>query len=146
MASRKAISKLTQEVFGYLPNKGIRTGNSVLKKRWTGLLEARYYPDDITDIARKVGSKRISLHLSFLFPRWHHICVFRLLIHQLMTNVKFWYFFHACIDDTRIFDGAGRETSNEIRYTEKKRKGSAQEGKRKEKEISGLINWMNQSI
>jgi len=69
MASRKAISKLTQEVFGYLPNKGIRTGNSVLKKRWTGLLEARYYPEDITDIARKVRSLlyHIALHFNVSF-------------------------------------------------------------------------------
>eukprot|EP00979_Chaetoceros_neogracilis_P013534 scaffold3891_cov290-Chaetoceros_neogracile.AAC.4 len=53
MASRQAISKLTQEIFGQLPNKGIRTGASVLKKRWTGILDARYYPESITKIARK---------------------------------------------------------------------------------------------
>lgn len=55
MASRLAISKLRQEIFGELPNKGIRTGASILKKRWTGVLEARYYPESITNIARKVS-------------------------------------------------------------------------------------------
>lgn len=55
MASRQAISKLTQEIFNQLPNKGIRTGAKILKKRWTGELEARYYPESITKIARKVS-------------------------------------------------------------------------------------------
>jgi hypothetical protein len=54
MASRLVISKLRQEIFGELPNKGIRTGASILKQRWTGILEARYYPESITKIARKV--------------------------------------------------------------------------------------------
>lgn len=62
MASRQAISKLTQDIFGILPNKGIRTGNSVLKKRWTGMLEARYYPESITKIARKVRVCSVSFH------------------------------------------------------------------------------------
>mmetsp|Transcript_15907 Transcript_15907/g.30015 ORF Transcript_15907/g.30015 Transcript_15907/m.30015 type:complete len:92 (-) Transcript_15907:399-674(-) len=53
MASRLAISKLRQEIFGELPNKGIRTGASILKKRWTGIIEARYYPEPITKIARQ---------------------------------------------------------------------------------------------
>mmetsp|Transcript_9131 Transcript_9131/g.13818 ORF Transcript_9131/g.13818 Transcript_9131/m.13818 type:complete len:91 (-) Transcript_9131:288-560(-) len=53
MASRQAVSKLTQEIFGQLPNKGIRTGASVLKKRLTGILDARYYPESITKIARQ---------------------------------------------------------------------------------------------
>ena len=55
MASRQAISKLSQEIFGHLPNKNIRTGHSVLKKRWTGPLEARYYPEPIEKIARLVS-------------------------------------------------------------------------------------------
>ncbi len=54
MASREAISKLTRDIFGNLPNTGIRTGHKYLKKRLTGVLEARYYPESIDSIARQV--------------------------------------------------------------------------------------------
>ena len=60
MASRQAVSKLTQEIFGQLPNKGIRTGAAVLKKRLTGVLDARYYPESITKIARQVSQTKLS--------------------------------------------------------------------------------------
>ena len=54
MASREAISKLTRDIFGYLPNLGVRSGAAVLKKRHTAVIEARYYPESIDDVARKV--------------------------------------------------------------------------------------------
>lgn len=52
MASKEAVSKLTREIFGQLPNRNIRTGHQALKKRLTGFLENRYYPESITPIAR----------------------------------------------------------------------------------------------
>jgi hypothetical protein len=63
MASREAISKLTREIFGQLPNRQIRTGHQNLKKRLTGILDARYYPESIDSIARMV---RFSLFLSVI--------------------------------------------------------------------------------
>ncbi len=56
MATREAISKLTREIFGQLPNRQIRTGHQNLKKRLTGVLDARYYPESIDSIARMVCS------------------------------------------------------------------------------------------
>ena len=55
MASRQAIAKLTKEIFGALPIKGIRTGNQFLKKRHTAVLENRYYVESIDSYARKVS-------------------------------------------------------------------------------------------
>lgn len=55
MASRQAIAKVRREVFGQIQKKkGIRTGSEVLEKRWTGIIEARYYPESITPLAKKV--------------------------------------------------------------------------------------------
>mmetsp|Transcript_475 Transcript_475/g.763 ORF Transcript_475/g.763 Transcript_475/m.763 type:complete len:93 (-) Transcript_475:270-548(-) len=56
MASKEAIAKITREIFGSLPNKNIRTGHQILKKRHIGKLEARYYMDEINidAAARKV--------------------------------------------------------------------------------------------
>ena len=53
MASRQAIAKLTKDIFGALPIKGIRTGNQFLKKRHTAVLENRYYVESIDSYARK---------------------------------------------------------------------------------------------
>jgi hypothetical protein len=55
MASKQAIAKLTRDIFGQLPNKNIRTGHQVLKKRQIGPYLERYYVDPIDSIARKVG-------------------------------------------------------------------------------------------
>ena len=55
MATKEAISKLTREIFGQLPNRHIRTGHQVLKKRMVGVLEARYYPESIDSYARMVS-------------------------------------------------------------------------------------------
>jgi hypothetical protein len=55
MASIQAIQKLSQQIFGHLPNMHMRTGNKFLKKRFTGIIEARYYPESITPIAKKVS-------------------------------------------------------------------------------------------
>ena len=54
MASKEAIAKLTRQIFGTLPNKNIRTGHQILKKRQTAVLDARYYPEKIDSAARKV--------------------------------------------------------------------------------------------
>jgi len=54
MASKQAIAKLQREIFGRLPNKNIRTGTKILKKRLVAELENRYYLDPIAPIARKV--------------------------------------------------------------------------------------------
>mmetsp|Transcript_7321 Transcript_7321/g.6932 ORF Transcript_7321/g.6932 Transcript_7321/m.6932 type:complete len:92 (+) Transcript_7321:104-379(+) len=54
MASRQAIAKVRREVFGQIQKKkGLRTGSEVLEKRWTGIIEARYYPESITPLAKK---------------------------------------------------------------------------------------------
>mmetsp|Transcript_22995 Transcript_22995/g.27215 ORF Transcript_22995/g.27215 Transcript_22995/m.27215 type:complete len:92 (-) Transcript_22995:194-469(-) len=54
MATKQAIYKLQREIFGQLPNKHIKTGHKILKKRWTGILDNRYYLDPIDSIARMV--------------------------------------------------------------------------------------------
>ena len=38
-----------------MPIKNIRTGHQVLKKRLVGPLEARYYPEDIAPVVRKIN-------------------------------------------------------------------------------------------
>jgi small subunit ribosomal protein S33 len=55
MTSTQAIQKLSQQIFGHLPNMHMRTGNKFLKKRFTGIIEARYYPESITPIAKKTS-------------------------------------------------------------------------------------------
>jgi hypothetical protein len=54
MASREVIQKLTRQIFGTLPNKNISTGHQLLKKRYTAILDARYYIDSIEPAARMV--------------------------------------------------------------------------------------------
>ena len=46
--------RLVYDIFGTLPNKNIRTGHNVLKKRFTGALDLRYYPEKMDSVARKV--------------------------------------------------------------------------------------------
>ena len=54
MATREAITRLTRQIFGTLPNKNISTGHQLLKKRHTAILDARYYIDSIESAARMV--------------------------------------------------------------------------------------------
>ncbi|KAL9190766.1 hypothetical protein ACHAXT_000472 [Thalassiosira profunda] len=54
MASRAArIAAAAREIFGTLPNRGVRTGMQFLKKPLTGAYEARYYMEPIEPYARK---------------------------------------------------------------------------------------------
>ena len=71
MASKEAIAKLSRQIFGTLPNKNIRTGHKILKKRQTAVLDARYYPEKIDSAARKVRT----LHYINAF-RTHSIIFF----------------------------------------------------------------------
>mmetsp|Transcript_24523 Transcript_24523/g.23579 ORF Transcript_24523/g.23579 Transcript_24523/m.23579 type:complete len:92 (-) Transcript_24523:308-583(-) len=52
MASRQAIAAVQRQIFGTLPNKNVRTGNQVLKKRFTGPMLERYYLEPIEPSAR----------------------------------------------------------------------------------------------
>lgn len=55
MASRASqIAAVARQIFGTLPNRGVRTGMQFLKKPLTGEYEARYYLDSIEPHARKV--------------------------------------------------------------------------------------------
>ena len=55
MASRASkIAEVARQIFGTLPNRGVRTGMQFLKKPLTGEYEARYYLDSIEPHARKV--------------------------------------------------------------------------------------------
>eukprot|EP00579_Thalassiosira_antarctica_P008762 CAMPEP_0201902046 /NCGR_PEP_ID=MMETSP0902-20130614/54753_1 /ASSEMBLY_ACC=CAM_ASM_000551 /TAXON_ID=420261 /ORGANISM="Thalassiosira antarctica, Strain CCMP982" /LENGTH=97 /DNA_ID=CAMNT_0048436035 /DNA_START=425 /DNA_END=718 /DNA_ORIENTATION=- len=54
MASRVArIAAVTREIFGTLPNRGVRTGMQFLKKPLTGAYEARWYMESIEPYARR---------------------------------------------------------------------------------------------
>eukprot|EP00571_Detonula_confervacea_P015686 CAMPEP_0172297736 /NCGR_PEP_ID=MMETSP1058-20130122/652_1 /TAXON_ID=83371 /ORGANISM="Detonula confervacea, Strain CCMP 353" /LENGTH=97 /DNA_ID=CAMNT_0013006921 /DNA_START=37 /DNA_END=330 /DNA_ORIENTATION=- len=54
MASRAAkIALVAREVFGTLPNRGVRTGLQFLKKPLTGAYHARFYMEPIEPFARK---------------------------------------------------------------------------------------------
>eukprot|EP00581_Thalassiosira_minuscula_P011295 CAMPEP_0183727944 /NCGR_PEP_ID=MMETSP0737-20130205/26818_1 /TAXON_ID=385413 /ORGANISM="Thalassiosira miniscula, Strain CCMP1093" /LENGTH=97 /DNA_ID=CAMNT_0025959727 /DNA_START=72 /DNA_END=365 /DNA_ORIENTATION=+ len=54
MASRAArIAAVARDIFGTLPNRGVRTGMQFLKKPLTGAYEARYYTEPIEPCARK---------------------------------------------------------------------------------------------
>jgi len=56
MASRASqIAAVARQIFGTLPNRGVRTGMQFLKKPLTGAYEARYYLDPIEPHARKVS-------------------------------------------------------------------------------------------
>ena len=82
MASRQAIAKVRREVFGQIQKKrGVRTGSEVLEKRWTGIIEARYYPESITPLAKKVRllchmKRTISQHMSI----YEYCCYMKLTI------------------------------------------------------------------
>ena len=68
MASREAISKMTRDVFGQLPNLNTRSGYQHLKKRLIGAISARYYPDPIDKYAKMVRNKKsINIFLFILF-------------------------------------------------------------------------------
>ena len=54
MASKQAIAVVQRQIFGTLPNKNVRTGNQLLKKRLTGEFVARYYLEPIESYARIV--------------------------------------------------------------------------------------------
>ena len=55
MASKAArIAAVANQIFGTVPNRGVRTGMQYLKKPLTGAYEARYYMEPIEPIARKV--------------------------------------------------------------------------------------------
>lgn len=55
MASKAArIAEVARQIFGTVPNRGVRTGMQYLKKPLTGAYEARYYMEPIEPIARKV--------------------------------------------------------------------------------------------
>eukprot|EP00984_Skeletonema_dohrnii_P020890 scaffold10292_cov119-Skeletonema_dohrnii-CCMP3373.AAC.11 len=54
MASKAArIAAVANQIFGTVPNRGVRTGMQYLKKPLTGAYEARYYMEPIEPIARK---------------------------------------------------------------------------------------------
>jgi len=55
MASREAIKKVTREIFGRADVKYYgQNGHKWMKKELTGVHIARYYPEPIDRIARKV--------------------------------------------------------------------------------------------
>ena len=55
MASKAArIAAIARQIFGTVPNRGVRTGLQYLKKPLTGAYEARWYMEPIEPIARKV--------------------------------------------------------------------------------------------
>lgn len=56
MASKQAIAKVTQQIFGSAPQLNMRTGNKVLKKPLVGPYIARYYPEPIEKAARIVST------------------------------------------------------------------------------------------
>eukprot|EP00578_Thalassiosira_sp_NH16_P012149 CAMPEP_0181116134 /NCGR_PEP_ID=MMETSP1071-20121207/21790_1 /TAXON_ID=35127 /ORGANISM="Thalassiosira sp., Strain NH16" /LENGTH=97 /DNA_ID=CAMNT_0023200361 /DNA_START=30 /DNA_END=323 /DNA_ORIENTATION=- len=54
MASRASkIAAVAREIFGTLPNRGVRTGMQFLKKPLTGAYHARWYMEPIEPCARK---------------------------------------------------------------------------------------------
>ena len=55
MASRASkIAEVARQIFGTLPNRGVRTGMQFLKKPLVGAYEKRYYMEPIEPLARKV--------------------------------------------------------------------------------------------
>lgn len=118
MASIQAIQKLSQQIFGHLPNMHMRTGNKFLKKRFTGIIEARYYPDSITPIAKKVSV-------------YFWIQVLLLFFDKLLTPL-----YKLFSDLSRLLDGTRRSPYGEVRPASTKRKRASEEGKwEKEEEI-----------
>ncbi len=77
MASKAArIAAVTHQIFGTVPNRGVRTGMQYLKKPLTGAYEARYYMEPIEPIARKVcrlmfGDDFFCILLAFI----EYICI-----------------------------------------------------------------------
>lgn len=56
MASRASrIAAVAREIFGTLPNRGVRTGLQFLKKPLTGPYHARWYDESIEPYARRVS-------------------------------------------------------------------------------------------
>ena len=54
MASKEAVAKVVQKIFGTAPQLNIRTGNKYLKKPLIGAYLSRYYPEPIEKFARMV--------------------------------------------------------------------------------------------
>jgi hypothetical protein len=55
MASKAArIASVAHQIFGTLPNRGVRTGHQILKRPLTGAYEARFYMEPIEPAARVV--------------------------------------------------------------------------------------------
>eukprot|EP01082_Thalassiosira_pseudonana_P011592 g10833.t1 g10833 contig4:2654412-2654926(+) len=53
MASKAArIASVAHQIFGTLPNRGVRTGHQILKRPLTGAYEARFYMEPIEPAAR----------------------------------------------------------------------------------------------
>ena len=50
------IAAVARQIFGTLPNRGVRTGMQFLKKPMVGPYHARFYPESIEPIARKVSA------------------------------------------------------------------------------------------
>mmetsp|Transcript_17187 Transcript_17187/g.34363 ORF Transcript_17187/g.34363 Transcript_17187/m.34363 type:complete len:98 (-) Transcript_17187:225-518(-) len=74
MASKAArIAAVGNQIFGTVPNRGVRTGMQYLKKPLTGAYEARYYMEPIEPIARKVQRECsvVPLYTSELQERRH---------------------------------------------------------------------------
>eukprot|EP00986_Skeletonema_menzelii_P003968 scaffold1298_cov152-Skeletonema_menzelii.AAC.12 len=68
MASKAArIAEVARQIFGTVPNRGVRTGMQYLKKPLTGAYEARYYMEPIEPIARKKEISNMNLlHLNII--------------------------------------------------------------------------------
>jgi hypothetical protein len=65
MASKALqIAAVARQIFGTLPNRGVRTGMQFLKKPLTGEYEARYYFDSIEPYARKVSGCIVGMVVS----------------------------------------------------------------------------------
>jgi hypothetical protein len=58
------IAAVARQIFGTLPNRGVRTGMQFLKKPLTGEYEARYYFDSIEPCARKVSGCIVGMVVS----------------------------------------------------------------------------------
>ncbi|CAB9528765.1 expressed unknown protein [Seminavis robusta] len=52
-ALRREVNKVQQEIFGYFPNLGVRTGHQKTKKSLQGVYLNRYYDEPIDKYARK---------------------------------------------------------------------------------------------
>jgi len=92
MASKQAIQKVTQQIFGTAPQLNKRTGNKLLKKPLIGAYLQRYYPESIEKSARKVSYSQHRLNFSYFVPlsfENRNECIFK-------SSFKF--FFHSrCI-------------------------------------------------